>query len=166
MSRRNDDAISRREMLLRLARQGSLFLCPPLTHAVISRSAPPSMAATTIGSNGVEMNDDLHTGSDPYRLPRHVIPTRYDLRLEPDLKAATFTGRVSITLTVKQETETILLNATDLLITTNGIEGEDGRTIDAAVELEPSLQRGANLVPSAHCLRRMETPPLISRNSQ
>ncbi len=87
------------------------------------------------------MNDDLHTGSDPYRLPRHVIPTRYDLRLEPDLKAATFTGRVSITVTVKQETETILLNATDLLIATNGIEGEDGRTIDAAVELEPSLQR-------------------------
>lgn len=87
------------------------------------------------------MNDDLHTGSDPYRLPRHVIPTRYDLRLEPDLAAATFTGRVSITVTVKQETETILLNATDLLITTNGIEGEDGRTIDASVELEPSLQR-------------------------
>ena len=88
------------------------------------------------------MNDDeFLVSSDPYRLPRHVIPTRYDLRLEPDLTAATFTGRVTMTLTVLQKTQTILLNATDLRITSNGIEGQQGRTIDAAVELEPSLQR-------------------------
>ena len=87
------------------------------------------------------MNDNLHGSRDPYRLPRHVIPTRYDLRLEPDLKAATFTGHVSITLSVKQETRTILLNATDLHISTNGIEGQDGKKIAAEVELEPALQR-------------------------
>ena len=29
---------------------------------------------------------------DPYRLPRWVLPTRYDIELEPDLEAATFTG--------------------------------------------------------------------------
>lgn len=99
------------------------------------------------------MNDDeLIRSRDPYRLPRHVIPTRYDLRLEPDLTAATFTGRVTITLTVAQETQTILLNATDLLITSNGIEGQQGRTIDATVELEPSLQR-------AHILCRQPMAP-------
>lgn len=87
------------------------------------------------------MNDNLHGSSDPYRLPRHVIPTRYDLRLEPDLKAATFTGQVSITLSVKQETRTILLNATDLHISSNGIEGQNGKKIAAEVELEPALQR-------------------------
>jgi puromycin-sensitive aminopeptidase len=86
-------------------------------------------------------NDEPQGKSDPYRLPRHVIPSRYDLRLEPDLPAATFTGRVAITLTVAQETRTILLNATDLLVASNGIEGENGRKIDATVELEPSLQR-------------------------
>ncbi|MBK9306724.1 MAG: M1 family metallopeptidase [Nitrospira sp.] len=87
------------------------------------------------------MNDNLHGTSDLYRLPRHVIPTRYDLRLEPDLKAATFTGKVSITLSVKQETQTILLNATDLHISFNGIEGQNGKKIAAEVELEPALQR-------------------------
>lgn len=86
-------------------------------------------------------DDGLFESCDPYRLPRHVIPSRYDLRLEPDLTTATFAGRVTITLTVTQETQTILLNATDLLITSNGVEGGSGRTIDATVELDPSLQR-------------------------
>ncbi|MDR4465584.1 MAG: M1 family metallopeptidase [Nitrospira sp.] len=87
------------------------------------------------------MNNNLDGREDPYRLPRHVLPTRYDLRLEPDLKAATFTGQVSITLSVKQETQTILLNATDLHIASTGIEGQNGRTIAAEIELEPTLQR-------------------------
>jgi len=30
---------------------------------------------------------------DPYRLPRTVVPSRYDLRLEPDLANDTFAGR-------------------------------------------------------------------------
>ncbi|NJL18377.1 MAG: M1 family metallopeptidase [Nitrospira sp.] len=88
------------------------------------------------------MNDnELLGSSDPYRLPRHVIPTRYDIRLEPDLAAATFSGHVSITLMVPQETQTILLNATDLIIESAGLEGPSGQKIKAAVELEPSLQR-------------------------
>ncbi len=37
---------------------------------------------------------------DPYRLPPSVVPTRYDLRLEPDLVACTFTGEETLNLTV------------------------------------------------------------------
>ena len=33
---------------------------------------------------------------DPYRLPRHARPTRYDVTLEPDLAAAMFSGQVVI----------------------------------------------------------------------
>jgi puromycin-sensitive aminopeptidase len=37
---------------------------------------------------------------DPFRLPRHVLPRRYEVHLEPDLGAATFAGRVLIETTV------------------------------------------------------------------
>ncbi|HEY5932610.1 MAG TPA: M1 family peptidase, partial [Nitrospira sp.] len=88
------------------------------------------------------MNIDEILGSrDPYRLPRHVIPTRYDLRLEPDLTGATFTGQVTITITVEQTTRSILLNAVDLLVTSALLEGPRGERFEASVELEPSIER-------------------------
>ncbi len=37
--------------------------------------------------------DDFPSTLDPYRLPRHVVPIRYDLRLEPDLPAQRFLDR-------------------------------------------------------------------------
>jgi puromycin-sensitive aminopeptidase len=48
---------------------------------------------------------------DPYRLPRHIIPTRYDIRLEPDLTANTFEGDETISLTVLHPASDIVLNA-------------------------------------------------------
>jgi len=51
---------------------------------------------------------------DPYRLPRHVRPTRYDLRLEPDLATLTFTGDQTVTLEVDEPTSEVVLNAVDL----------------------------------------------------
>ncbi|MBI3355759.1 MAG: hypothetical protein HY038_03110 [Nitrospirae bacterium] len=88
------------------------------------------------------MNLDETLGSvDPYRLPRHVIPTRYDLRIEPDLTAATFTGQATITLLIKQATQIILLNAVDLAITSAVVDGSTGQRLTATVELEGSIQR-------------------------
>ena len=37
-----------------------------------------------------------------YRLPRDVIPHRYDLTIEPDLENAVFAGRVEIGVTVEE----------------------------------------------------------------
>ena len=51
---------------------------------------------------------------DPHRLPRTVVPVRYDLRLEPDLTAFTFTGEETITVEVREATAEILLNAVEL----------------------------------------------------
>jgi puromycin-sensitive aminopeptidase len=48
---------------------------------------------------------------DPYRLPRHIVPTCYDIRLEPDLTANTFEGDESIALTVLQPASELVLNA-------------------------------------------------------
>ncbi len=85
--------------------------------------------------------DDIPGSDDPYRLPRHVIPTRYDLRLEPDLAGATFTGQVTITITVKQTTQTILLNAVDLVLQSAAAEDVNRRQFKALINLEQKTQR-------------------------
>jgi puromycin-sensitive aminopeptidase len=51
---------------------------------------------------------------DPYRLPRHVRPRRYDIELEPDLTGATFSGRVVISADLDATTRSIVLNAAEL----------------------------------------------------
>ena len=88
------------------------------------------------------MNQDSSPGTlDPYRLPRHVVPIRYDLRLEPDLTAASFAGQETITLTVHQPTSEIVLNAIELDITSAQIEGDSGPARQATIALDASLQR-------------------------
>jgi aminopeptidase N len=51
---------------------------------------------------------------DPHRLPRHTLPSRYDLELEPDLAGATFRGSVDIAVTCSGALDTIVLNAIEL----------------------------------------------------
>ena len=64
--------------------------------------------------------------NDPNRLPRTVLPRRYDLTICPDLGASTYTGRVVIDLDVSAATDTIVLNAKDLEITAVGLSQPDG----------------------------------------
>ena len=51
---------------------------------------------------------------NPYRLSRQVIPSHYDLRLEPDLETFNFKGAVSITLGVVETVEAVVLTAAEL----------------------------------------------------
>ena len=53
---------------------------------------------------------------DPYRLPRVVVPRRYDLTLRPDLRAATFAGTVTIAVDVAAPTADVWLNAAELQV--------------------------------------------------
>ena len=78
---------------------------------------------------------------DPYRLPRHAVPTRYDLRLEPDLVSATFQGRTTIALTVLESTTVIVLNALELTVESAAAEDEQGRQLSASIGMDESLQR-------------------------
>jgi aminopeptidase N len=48
------------------------------------------------------------------QLPRGVTPTHYDVSLTPDAKAATFAGKVTISVNVQAPTKSITLNAVDL----------------------------------------------------
>src|SRR5688500_6248566 len=78
---------------------------------------------------------------DPYRLPRHVVPTRYDIRLEPDLASATFAGEETVTLTVTEETREIVLNAVELHIDRADPGGASRAPQPAEVTLEEETER-------------------------
>ena len=78
---------------------------------------------------------------DPYRLPRYVVPIRYDLRLEPDLAAARFAGQETITLRIHRPTSDIVLNAIELDIASAQIEGVTGLARQATITLDASRQR-------------------------
>ena len=134
--------ISRRETLQVLTTHARLLLALPLAPLFSSCLRTPSAHTTTEQSKGEDMNQDPSPSTlDPYRLPRHVVPIRYDLRLEPDLPGATFSGQETITLTIHQPTAAIVLNAIELDIVSAQIEGGSGPMREATIALDASLER-------------------------
>ena len=96
---------------------------------------------------------------DRYRLPRTVVPTRYDLVLEPDLGSATFSGTVEIEIDVHERVDEIVVNALDLAIDRATVRTEVGAEIAVTdVAHDEELQRAtlalaAPLEPGAWLLR-------------
>jgi puromycin-sensitive aminopeptidase len=86
---------------------------------------------------------------DPYRLPRTVVPQRYDLRLEPELAASTFRGEVTISVSVQESTQEIYLNAIELEISQATLIDDDGNTHAAAITLDAATERCKLIFPSA-----------------
>jgi puromycin-sensitive aminopeptidase len=76
-----------------------------------------------------------------HRLPRTVVPSRYDIRLEPDLDTATYTGEEAIQVEVRDETDEVQLNAVELTITRVSAEAHDGTRLDGTATLDPSGDR-------------------------
>ena len=95
---------------------------------------------------------------DPYHLPRSVIPSRYDLTLQPDLEQATFTGSVIIALDVVEPADAIWLNAAELEIISTALEDADGNHVcSPEAELLADQERlrlglGASLPPGGYRL--------------
>jgi puromycin-sensitive aminopeptidase len=78
---------------------------------------------------------------NPYRLPLHVVPSRYDLRLEPDLHRFTFTGSVTIAVMVGEQTSELLLNAVELEIGSAEVANDAGAVLRGTVQLEEQTER-------------------------
>jgi len=80
-------------------------------------------------------------GTDPYRLPTTVVPSRYELELAPDLDAATFEGTVAIAVDVREPVDEVVLNALELEIDEAWLVDAGGTRFDADVELDPDTER-------------------------
>jgi puromycin-sensitive aminopeptidase len=78
---------------------------------------------------------------DPYRLPRTAVPSRYDIRLEPDFTTLTFRGQETVALEVTEPISEIVLNAIELAIDSASLENDRGETIRATATMEESTER-------------------------
>ena len=78
---------------------------------------------------------------DPYRLPRTVVPGRYDLRLEPDLTTLTFRGEETIGVTIAEPVREIVLNAVELVVDEAVVVDGRGREHRATVTLDEAAER-------------------------
>jgi puromycin-sensitive aminopeptidase len=76
-----------------------------------------------------------------YRLPRTVVPRRYDLVLEPDLDAGTFSGREAVVVDVRDTVDEIVLNALDLEVGPGRLEGPGGTLEVSSVRIDPESER-------------------------
>ena len=86
---------------------------------------------------GARDNDD----EARYRLPRSVLPRRYDLVLEPDLDAVTFTGSEAVTVEGAEPVDEIVLNSADLEVGPGRLEGPGGTLEVSTIRLDPETER-------------------------
>ena len=98
---------------------------------------------------------------DRYRLPHTVEPSRYDLTIEPDLAAGTFTGAVDVAVTINEQVGEIVLNALDMSIEAGVLTLRDGRSVGVgAVSFDTELERAtltlAEAVEPGECILHLE----------
>jgi puromycin-sensitive aminopeptidase len=72
----------------------------------------------------------------PYRLPTTVTPERYEMRLTPDLSAATFAGEEKVYIQVHERVRQIVLNAAELEFNSVVVKGPNGITIQGEAGLD------------------------------
>lgn len=77
----------------------------------------------------------------PYRLPLSLTPERYEIRLTPDLSAATFVGEETVFFEVHEPIQRIILNAAELEFQAVSIEGAGGKALAASTTFDNENER-------------------------
>jgi puromycin-sensitive aminopeptidase len=75
-----------------------------------------------------------------YRLPRTVLPRRYELTIEPDLDEATFVGEEAVAVEIVEPVTDIVLNAKEFEIDEAWLT-VDGARVDCTVSLDAERER-------------------------
>jgi puromycin-sensitive aminopeptidase len=83
----------------------------------------------------------------PHRLPTHVTPERYQIRLTPDLKTWTFAGEESVSVEVREPVDTIRLNAAELQFESVRVAGAAGKVLPATIALDAENERAIFTLP-------------------
>ncbi len=76
-----------------------------------------------------------------YRLPRSVVPEHYDLHLEPEIEAGTFSGTVGSAVNIQSETNEVLLNCLELTIGSAKAIDDKGKELIAKTALDADNER-------------------------
>ncbi len=64
--------------------------------------------------------------STPGKLPKHVVPMDYAIRITPDFKKFTFTGSETIKLDVRKPIREIVLNALEIEVASAAVDDKAG----------------------------------------
>ena len=83
-----------------------------------------------------------------YRLPTSVVPSRYELRLVPDLDAATFAGEETVTVTIREPVSEITLNAAELAIQSVSARDAAGAVVQGTATLDEAQERARLVFPT------------------
>lgn len=78
--------------------------------------------------------------SSEIRLPKTVVPSRYELTLSPNLEKFTFEGDEIIDIDVLEPTSTIKINSKELDISCAKVVSADGTTLNGTVELNEETE--------------------------
>jgi aminopeptidase N len=76
--------------------------------------------------------------STPGKLPKHVVPEEYAIRITPDVKKLTFTGSETIKVDVRKPTRELVLNALEIEIASASID--DKPVAKSAIKLDPKQE--------------------------
>ena len=78
-----------------------------------------------------------------FRLPRDVVPTRYEISIAPDLEAATFSGHERVELEVTVPTRSIVCNAAELGISHARLSWPGGSPppVELEISFDEELER-------------------------
>lgn len=103
-------------------------------------SQPASISSNLANSSSSQTNP---------RLSQFVIPSHYDISLEPDLERGLFSGSEKIEINLRQPVKTIDLNSLDLKVTTCKLTASDGKIYKGTIKVNPQAQRVQLTFPQA-----------------
>jgi len=100
----------------------------------VAASAPNVVLAKVTPKVGVGLG--FMNNSNKFRLPKNVVPQRYEIKLVPDLDAFTFSGEETILITVHSPTRYIILNAIELVVKEPRLRDCEGKIHQPQLELK------------------------------